>query len=938
MIKIVTSLFTFALIAQPVISVAQSADIVDGNELDRAFTNNRQTPCATPDPTVDQIIQSKNEVGDWLLQNNTRDRDQVIIYVIWHAIHANDNTGNISEARIAGQIEAMNMAFSNNNTNISFVLDSINRVENDDWFSGWSSDTDGLDGEGMQALSYDPAHYLNIYSVELWTSGSGGFVTYGYTYSPHTNNYPENHYRQGFTIDHKVVYGGSSYSASTAPHEAGHYLGLYHTFQTDCAAPDDAVDDTPRHDSEYVQTCSNQDTCPDDPGSDPVENYMNYSDDWCQTVFTPGQSDRMHAIIDMYHPSLLDNQAFYPLLTVDNYSFLQDTDGDNRFNPGDTSRVKIILSNEWGGDAVNVTLTLESDDPRINILDNYIEFNNPVFGDVTILPGEVSSTIFDWFLVTAPSDVIPGTVPCTITITAGTDEYPYQETELLNLDLTLSQSGFPISGINVKSSPVVADLNSDGSKEIYFGSDDIGLHGYNFSGQEIAGFPFQLTDRVRSSPAIGDVDNDGEMEVVFGSSAGKLYIVGFEGNQELAYTILGSVEASPALVDIDGDQDLEIVFTTVTSSGGQLYVIHHNGMTASGFPKELGSMWAGPAVHDIDNDGSFDVVVVTDDKEVYAIEASGGSVKSGFPFMAEGRFNTSPTIVDLDNNGDYEIVVGSKNGELYVLHHDGTIFSEYDTGDDIRGGISVCDLNNDGQLDLLFGGYDDKVHVWDPVANELLDGWPVDLGFNILSEPLVADLDGDGQVEVLAARRTGKIFAYESDGSMMPNFPIAINGSIESTPVIEDIDNDGDLEIIVGSTSGLEVIDIKASTELMDHWSVYRGTINRAGVYDASVMAIEGNKDLLPKSFYVSSNYPNPFNPTTNFYIDVPASGKLAVRVFDVKGRMVKELINAQVNAGRVQGQWTGKNEFDMLSPTGIYFLHVETATNYHVQKLALVK
>ncbi|GIR89111.1 MAG: hypothetical protein CM15mP87_06030 [Candidatus Neomarinimicrobiota bacterium] len=42
----------------------------------------------------------------------------------------------------------------------------------------------------------------------------------------------------------------------------------------------------------------------------------------------------------------------------------------------------------------------------------------------------------------------------------------------------------------------------------------------------------------------------------------------------------------------------------------------------------------------------------------------------------------------------------------------------------------------------------------------------------------------------------------------MTNFPIAVDGSIESTPAIEDIDNDGDLEIIVGSTSGLEVIDI----------------------------------------------------------------------------------------------------------------------------------
>ena len=64
-------------------------------------------------------------------------------------------------------------------------MDSINRVENDAWFTGWSPDAEELDEEGMQALHYDPAHYLNIYSAELWNSSSGGFVTYGYTYSPH---------------------------------------------------------------------------------------------------------------------------------------------------------------------------------------------------------------------------------------------------------------------------------------------------------------------------------------------------------------------------------------------------------------------------------------------------------------------------------------------------------------------------------------------------------------------------------------------------------------------------------------------------------------------------------------------------------------------------------------------------------------------------------
>jgi hypothetical protein len=69
------------------------------------------------------------------------------------------------------------------------------------------------------------------------------------------------------------------------------------------------------------------------------------------------------------------------------------------------------------------------------------------------------------------------------------------------------------------------------------------------------------------------------------------------------------------------------------------------------------------------------------------------------------------------------------------------------------------------------------------------------------------------------------------------------------------------------------------------------------------LMAVDGNGGAsLPSAFSLSDNYPNPFNPTTNFYIDVPGDGNLSVSVYDVSGRLVNELINTHVSCQRLPG------------------------------------
>ena len=185
-----------------------------------------------------------------------------------------------------------------------------------------------------------------------------------------------------------------------------------------------------------------------------------------------------------------------------------------------------------------------------------------------------------------------------------------------------------------------------------------------------------------------------------------------------------------------------------------------------------------------------------------------GAVKPGFPFLSTNRFNSPPTLVDIDSDGDLEIVAGNDSGILHILHHDGSEMSTFDTGDDIRGGISVSDINDNGSYEMLVTGYDDFLHIWIPILGQEVQGWPIDLGANSLSEPATADLDNNGDLEVIAANKNGQIFIFHHDGTLFNNFPTSISGNIESSPAIGDVDNDGDFEIAIATTMGLKVIDI----------------------------------------------------------------------------------------------------------------------------------
>jgi len=223
------------------------------------------------------------------------------IKVAFHVIYSG-STGNIPQSQIDAQIAELNKAYSGfyggANTGYTFVLASVSRTNSSKWFRM----TPGSSAEinAKNALATDVPHRLNLYTCKP------GQNLLGWSYFP--QSYPEGNKIHGVVIHYGSVPGGylAPYNlGGTADHEAGHYLGLYHTFQGGCTPPGDYVSDTPDEGTATSGCPGGKDTCPT-AGLDPIHNYMDYSTDICYTEFTSGQDVRMDGIVPVYRPSLLN--------------------------------------------------------------------------------------------------------------------------------------------------------------------------------------------------------------------------------------------------------------------------------------------------------------------------------------------------------------------------------------------------------------------------------------------------------------------------------------------------------------------------------------------------------------------------------------------------------------------------------------------------------
>jgi hypothetical protein len=143
------------------------------------------------------------------------------------------------------------------------------------------------------------------------------------------------------------------------------------------------------------------------------------------------------------------------------------------------------------------------------------------------------------------------------------------------------------------------------------------------------------------------------------------------------------------------------------------------------------------------------------------------------------------------------------------------IFHDYITFAAPRQGLTLFDVNNDGDLEIVFG-LDNRIHCLDYEGNSL-PGWPYEHYENeFQNSPVIGDIDGDGEVEIVDDCRDGSLIALNIDGTMCDGFPVVVGGGQNSVQMsLYDLDGDSVLEIIGGRS--------QSSPDSIWQIHVYRG-------------------------------------------------------------------------------------------------------------------
>jgi len=536
-------------------------------------------------------------------------------------------------------------------------------------------------------------------------------------------------------------------------------------------------------------------------------------------------------------------------------------------------------------------------------------------------------------------------------------------------------------------SPVCADLDKDGVKEIIVGT-TFGLNVFHADGHMADGFPVLSKYNMRSVPAVYDIDRDGQSEIICTNELG-VFAFNHDGTLARGWPRLwandhiGFGYPNPVVTQLGVGVHEDSAVICVTSDGtilayefnGNSYFFSLGGWFASFMPYTTTSgFWGGNAVSstDLTGDGQNEVVVTFSATQPFAgvgiFEGRTGQPAFDRPepyvIINNGVYGT--VLADLNNDNLPEIItVGIDSGNTR------TIWVKTRGVDDLPGwpialpGVEgwrasypiAADLDLDGIPEILctFFEFDiSSLYIFraDGSPYVTLEGRPVGEAYTqpvTFGTPIVANLTGDDYPEIVI--RSGyimpgtgyeKVHILDYTVTPLPGWPMntpARPSEVFSTifaPLVDDIDNDGLVELIlVSEANEIYIWDFDAS---------YDNGRNMGRLFmDNSNTSIYGDRKIptdvpeidptLPIAFRLEQNYPNPFNPTTRIEFSTSTTTRVKLEVFNVLGRHVSTLVDDELRPGNHSATFDGS-----AYASGAYFYRLKAGERRITKKMVLLK
>tara|TARA_R110002072_G_scaffold301227_1_gene480577 strand:+ start:4037 stop:5329 length:1293 start_codon:yes stop_codon:yes gene_type:complete len=311
--------------------------------------------------------------------------------------------------------------------------------------------------------------------------------------------------------------------------------------------------------------------------------------------------------------------------------------------------------------------------------------------------------------------------------------------------------------------------------------------------------------------------------------------------------------ALPAFADLDNDGDLDLL---VGESYGVMQYFQNMGTSVSpqfaapiANPFGLDSTYyiAFPTFADLDNDGDLDLLVGEYYGAMQYFQNTGTSASPQFAAPVANPFGLTsvyqfafPTFADLDNDGDFDLLVGEYYGVMQYFQNTGTatapqfaapVANSFGLTSTYQYAFpTFADLDNDGDLDLLVGEYYGAMQYFQNTGTTVVPQFtsPITNPFGLISvyeisTPVFADLDNDGDFDLLVGSYGGSLPYFENDSvvglaensiinaTLFPN-PVTSMLTIESEDNVSKIEitnSEGKIVATFNSSNSVNVSDLK---------------------------------------------------------------------------------------------------------------------------------